>query len=646
MKRLFHLQLFLAVSFCINAQKKLPDFGKTDINDLLLKSCSFEPEANAMKLFDIEEVEYDPSEYVIRMKTERRVRIKIFNEQGYKHATIRIPYYYKRKTSKFKELKGIVYFLDDQGKIVTRKLESKDFFKEKAVENIGVINFTFPNLKPGCIVEFTYSKVEKDILHIEPWVVQAEIPVAYASRTVIVPSFARLKEKVFGEDSVEERSETLVRGVYKRDKKTFFKEHIRSFRPEPFMSSHKDNLLRMVFLLLPRSNFVIDALTSPDVVWKYVGMTLLESKLWGGQLIKPIPGTESIIDSAKKISSVPDRIGFLFDTVRKRFPDVAEQTLYPDDEVDEVWNSRSANTAEINLILLNLLRKSGVVCYPLLISTRENGKINPLFPSAGQLNGVDIVAVDKNTVYLIDASARFQSYKDPPFNVLNRQGFLLDPGNMKWLQINDDRPLVKQQLNIISQFNENGFLEGNASCQYYNYAKSYMLDTTDNDNNAEDRFFDKKFLGLKILSSNFENADKTDEALLQKIEFSYETQNTDNYYFINPQFLSLRKENPFLKEKRNFEIDFGCNQELTLTLHINIPATFRIDHLPTNIIVRAPDSSFFFKRRVYTDSAQIYLSQTFEIKRSVFDKEEYEGVKEFFDRVFGLMGEEIVLKKK
>jgi hypothetical protein len=110
--------------------------------------------------------------------------------------------------------------------------------------------------------------------------------------------------------------------------------------------------------------------------------------------------------------------------------------------------------------------------------------------------------------------------------------------------------------------------------------------------------------------------------------------------------LSVKKESPFIKSSRNSDIDFGCNQELTLSLNLDIPSNYQVDHLPKNIIVRAPDSSFFFRRRFSTDSSQIFLSQTFEIKRSVFDKEDYPAIKEFFDRVFALMAEEIILKKK
>ena len=46
------------------------------------------------------------------------------------------------------------------------------------------------------------------------------------------------------------------------------------------------------------------------------------------------------------------------------------------------------------------------------------------------------------------------------------------------------------------------------------------------------------------------------------------------------------------------------------------------------------------------DSSTIYFTQSFEINRSIFGKEEYLGVQEFFKRIYALMAEEIVLKKK
>lgn len=53
-----------------------------------------------------------------------------------------------------------------------------------------------------------------------------------------------------------------------------------------------------------------------------------------------------------------------------------------------------------------------------------------------------------------------------------------------------------------------------------------------------------------------------------------------------------------------------------------------------------------YKRIVTYDSIRVSYYQSFEIREPLFYKEDYLGVKEFFDRVYALMAEEIVLKKK
>ena len=172
MKKLILLLVLSGAALSAAAQKAIPDFGKIDKADLLLSACPFETSAKAMKLLDLQEIEFEYDYYSSKLVTEKRVRIKVFNEKGYKHASIRIPYFSKRRVTRIKDLEGIVYNLDASGNVTIQKLEKKDFFKEKTEDNIGIINFTFPNLKPGSVVEFRYRKIEKDITRIDSWIIQ------------------------------------------------------------------------------------------------------------------------------------------------------------------------------------------------------------------------------------------------------------------------------------------------------------------------------------------------------------------------------------------------------------------------------------------------------------------------------------------
>ena len=511
------------------------------------------------------------------------------------------------------------------------------------MEKIGLIRFTFPNLKPGSIIEYDYTITEKNRLYFDPWIIQSDIPTAYTSASVTFPIFSGIKETVFGNDTVEKKTEQLTKGLDK-EKKIYYKENIQSFQPEPHMSSYKDNLLRMGFLFFPQSGDLASNFSNASL-WKLPANMLLKSFFFNLQLKKVIPGTEKIIDTASTFIYIPDRIRYLFNTVKRRFSGKNDQSGAPE-EIGNNWKTRSATSAQINLILMNFLNRSNIKCHPLLVSTRENGKIKIDFPNFGQFNGMDVLAVDKGIYYILDASSRYQSYDTPPLNILNREAFLLDPDNIHWIKITDDRPFLKQTTDIFAMLTADGKIEGSASIKYHDYAKSLALDSTIEDNdNKDNRFFDKKSQGLKILTNKQENAD-TEEPLVQSIEFDYNPLQSGDFYFINTQLLSTKKLNPFTQNKRNTDIDFVCNQEFRLTMQLEIPETLEVNHLPQNMVLRSPDSSFAFTRIVSVDHSTISYSHILEIKKAIFDKEQYAGLYDFFSRVDALMAEEIILKKK
>ena len=639
MKRTNLLLLILLVPAALFAQKEISAFGKIDKTDLELKACPFEKDAPAMILFDIEETNFDVYTYGgSKSKIERRVRIKIFNEKGYPYASIKIPYISKRGIGKMRETSGMVYNLDDAGNIVTQKLGSDDFNKVKAMKNLGLVSFTFPNVKPGSVIEYTYTSIEKNIAQIDPWLIQSEIPNAYSAYIVTTPVTSGISEKLFGNDSVDKRVDLLKYDQLRRT--TYFKENIPSFKPEPFMSSEKDNITKMIFHLSPRIGFTFSE-------WASVGRFLLNAEFFGGQIRKIVPGTESLIDSAKNISSVPVRIKYIYDAVKNRIPNITEQTLYAED-LNEAWNARYCNTAEINMILLNLLQKALVTSYALLISTRDNGKVSKDFPSFGQLNGVDVVAMlDSTNYYLLDASLKFQPLSTPPFNILNREVLLLKPDNIGWFMISDNRPLVKESTNIIADFSEKGTIEGTVSTQYYDYSKSFKLDTIEkNKSLKEEKFLDTKEQDLKILSVTQDSLVNDKDPLFEKVSYKYTPQQSGDFYFISPHFMGKKDKNSFTAKNRLTNIDLGANQQLAFSLLLFIPPGFQTEAIPKNATVWSPDSSFYFNRSYSKDDESITISEVFEVKKCTFQKEEYPNIAEFFRNVYTLMEEQIILKKK
>jgi len=635
------LFLIFRASFC---QENLTAFGKADLNELRMKECAFEKDAGAMKLLDYQETELTFTGYDLKISIDRRVRIKIFNKSGFDAANIIIPYIRRSRKSKITDISAYIYTLDTAGNIVTQKLEKNQIFREKSDDGISKVAFAFPNVSAGCVIEYRYTHNEKNSLHLEPWFLQDEIPTTVSTCRFIYPDEMKFDFRVISPDSIAQNHQ-LRRGVMMR---SFHHTNIPSFRPEPLMSSVKDNLQRIEFAFIPRVGF-FDFIINEQDRWKFYNLSLLMSPFFGRHFRAPISRTEAILDSVKKISTAAEKVHFIFQQVKDSLKWDETHSFYADN-LEEVWLNKSANSAEINLSVLNLLRKAGINAYPILVSTRNNGRTDPDFITLGQFNSVDVLVADSAGFYVLDGTQKYISYKTPPYNILNRDVFLVDTAKSKWVTITDNRSLMRTSITIKAELGTSGELKGDAYISYYDYSKAIKLEEQnekEKEKEEEDKeFIEKESAEIVIDSLVQENAEDELQPLVHKFGFSYKLSNTDDYYFLDPFFLSNFRRNPFNDTLRRTDIDLGSNQSYSLFLHLTIPDDYSIDELPQSLLIRANDSSMLFKRQIIRQDNELVFRHSFDIQRSVFDKEEYPGIREFFRKIYAVVSDQIVLKKK
>ncbi len=627
--------LFLISS--LYAQKTLPKFGKIDKAELELKECSFETAAPAMILFNVFDVEMEAFEQ-IKIVTENRVRIKIFNEKGFEHANIRIPYFNEKRSTKIRDFEAVIYNLDEKGNVVIDKLDKKDLFKHTISKNTKALSFTFPNVKKGSVIEYRYTKIEKDIVNLDAWVVQDVIPTAYAATSLTVPQRFGLYTKTFGMDTIPYVEHVLhPERNYPSQKRFYSKENIRSFKSEKFMTSQKDNLLKMIFTVRPSKSVLME---KPEMGWKNLGSSLMHDRYFGKQFSVYIPGTQKVVDSAKKIESLSGRIEFIYERIKSQVPEISGYSAFAED-LEGAWNDGQGTSGEVNLMLLNLLSKAGVPCYPILVSTRNNGLIAMDFPSMSQINNVVILAVDNDNVYVLDASQKLP-YNLPPANLMNRHAYLINPGNMKWVLIEDNRFLNSTSFSIKAEVDANGQAKGEAVFEMEGFARDLIEDSIAKD--ETDKLFASRQTGVQILWVENDKEDLKKPAR-QSLKFEYKLNNDGTYYYFTPQFLGAQDENPFINQSRQTDIDFGSNQKFVTELRIKIADQFKWEHLPQNLLLRSSDSSMMFKRIIQKNGNEIIYKQEMEISKSFFWKDEYPAIYEFFDKMFSYLKEEIVFRK-
>jgi hypothetical protein len=634
------------------AQSSIPEFGKVDPAELTMKTCDFEKSATALNLIRTARIKFEVDDFSGEptVTTACRFRIKIFDKRGFSAANIKIPYASEAGATKIRDIEAYIYGLNADGNVTREKVQRKDIFKDrsKAANSLNYVAFTFPDLNDGAIIEYKYTRVDKHSTAIHPWLFQDEFPTAYSNVVINVPAYAYMNYRIVCTDIVKKDSSSkkYYRSIYNEDIRSFTVQNIHAFKTEPLMYSVADNLERIEFSISPKGLLqMIDATT--DEKLSFYNVSLLRSHYFGYQFDRPIPEADSLVGAVTKLPSIDRRVAEIYRFIVKNIEFNGEQTYYCD-SIERCWKTRSGSQGEINLLFLNLLRKSGVACLPLLVSTHENGNPDRDFPSMAQFNGVDIFVRDSSVAYIVDCTQKNLSYKIPPFNVLYSNAYMIDPTLSGWTFILDKRILMNAGITVNGVMDSTGRITGLTTAAYTGFAKTVLLDELkkkeDKTTNDEETMANIT-LGLTADSTTLDNPGAGNDSLLQKLHFHYLPSSTDSIYFFDPSLFFAIQKNPFKDTTRYSDVDFGCNQSLSTQMRIRLPENFSVESLPRSVALYKNDSTICFERKLFVEDRYLVISNSLAIRNTIYIKEDYASLKAFFDKFYTLTNEQVVLKK-
>lgn len=648
MKIRFFIAVIILLSLQDLAKAQFPEFGKIDVADLKQKSCPIDKNADAMVLFDYQWVKCIPEASTMKIVLEKRVRIKIFNEKGFKYANINIPYFNRSKQTKMKEISGIIYNLDSNGKVLVQKIERKQIFKNKAEDNMSSINFTFPNLNAGSVIEYRYTQVDHDSYFIMPWTFQTLIPVMEAYCNVTSPGWQRINYRMKSAYPIQKDDPSDIANSGTQEEKILrlSTRDIPAFTAEPFMTSFQDNFPRVEFSM--RGSY-LNKILDKESQWGVLNVNTMNSFYFGRKIDEKIVGTEGLLDTLKKLDSKEEQVAHLYYYLQKNMKWNKRRGIYGYD-LNEVWKDKTGSTAEINLVFLNLLNKLAIQCTPVLVSTRENGIIDIDFPSLSQFNGVNTWVNDTAVNWLMDPTLKHISHKVPPPNVLNRYGFALDSLRGSWVYLFDKRLLAKTIVSVQAKFDSTYNLNGEAVMFLHDYAKAEALKERERDEDAmsEDEKQQRELKRIELITYDYteEGAEDPLKPLTEKFKFKYQITNTNDLYYFEPNFISTLTKNPFIANKRLTDIDMGSNKYFSFTILLELPENLEVELLPEPILLRNSDTSIIFRRLSAVEGKKAMLKFTLEFNNALIPKEEYEGLKDYYKKLYSLLSEQIVLRRK
>lgn len=630
MNKLLPLLAFSIIAFSTKAQQQttpiVQPFGKIDQADLEMKACDFEKNANAEVLFDIGIMQPAANG---PFNLYRHIRIKVFNEQGENQGSIRLVYGSYHGAIGLSDLHAETVNLEN-GKQENTLLDKKAIYTETLDNFTSAVAFAMPNVKPGSIIDIEYKGYFPD-----SWYFQNNIPIRYSE---IQTSFSALSDY----KCIPHITQPFVKSIGTADdvNQTRALANIPSLHDEAFMSSREDNLERIDYINTVNQNFN---------TWQKVGDKIVRYTSFTDELDRNLTGEKAIIKTAKSFKTEDEKIAFIFDTVKNAMKWNSLRNFAPKDGVSKAWDNKVGNSAEINIIVYDLLKKSGVKAYPLIVSTKESGKLNPIVPSPWALrNLVVYIPVDSAKTYVLDATNKFNLYNVISQNELNKFGLRMDIDNKTYkpVFIEYDDP-VMQSVFLNAEIKPDGKLNGTAQITSFSYNKIQLSGRYKTD--GEEKYI--SYLknddnNLKITSFKMGNMDVDSLPLVQDINFDLALAGSDdNYIYFNPNQLTGLNKNPFLSETRNTDIDFGYRDNLILNGVYKLPAGYKVDALPKNISMTMPDASITFRRTLTEQDGTIVIRYVINHRQSLYLKDVYPDFFQFYKKLYELLNEQIVLKK-
>ena len=617
-KTIFVLVMLIGFAGIAMAEKAPIKFGQVEKADLL--DNIFEPDTTAPAVVLCDYGYFSDN----RFQTTRTLRIKILKKEGYEWAN-------QSFNSDFKtDIRGITYNLEGN-EIVETKLKNESIFKTRITDDYYEIRIAMPNVKIGSIIDiqFVYSGIPYD------WDFQQEIPVVH-SELIIEPSlYINYHKNYFGYIPLAVNTSNRWVSV-----------NVPAFKPEPYMSSSKNYRSRF--------EFDIESVSFPGyyhsytTTWDAVRDLLYNSTYFGSVLESDGYMKSAAKEIMAKTTDRDEMLKMAYDYIKQIKWDKTQRLLTEKVSLSSSFKEGKGNSAEINLALVQLLRKLDFDAGPVVMSTRNNGLISPVRPSVNKLNYVIAAVFTETDTLLLDATEENCPYTLLPMRDLNGMGQFMDKKRTAWIELETskkDKQMVSYTLNI----EEDNSLKGKMKYSKGDYA---ALDFRNNyeDFNSQDEYltdFKEGKRGLKIVSYTINNLDSLYKPITE--EFDVVLTNTvndiDGELYITPLLFEQMKENPFKSPDRKYPINFGYMHEKIIIANYTFPKGYNVVNLPENINMKLPGNTASFICKSVVTEGMISITYKISINKYLFVQTEYADLRAFYNQIVTKSAEPIVLKK-
>jgi len=668
--------LVIAAIFCIQPGKAQEvtayKFGQVTPADFSTSGTGLDSNADAVIISDIGIADFEGNdEGLFTIVFTHYMRVKIINKNGISIGSHKI-YLRKQSAIEFEDLfsiRGSTFNLEN-GAVQETKMDSKSIFREVYNKDYSIKKFSLPGLKAGSIFDLEYT-IKSPFLRLQPWSFQGKYPRLWSEFVVTIPPplhyvLKKQGDQTFDIDTKEDvhknyivhlNNETNSNQAYHVSgmsvRKRWVKKNVPALREEPFTTTKDNYNSKLAFQLEYIQWTKEDKKYSQLADWFSTSHELLEREEFGHALNHEnnwmSDQLRSLTDGAK---TEDEKVQKIFAYVRDNFRAVnkdgySKNNLYVESSLKDVFFKKEGNVAEINLLLIAMLRKAFIDADPLILSTRDNGYADLAYPLIDEYNYVVCVAYPDKKMVLLDASDPFNGYNQLPERCYNGWGHIINMEKPAAIEFSADSIWERKFTSVRVMNNDQGNFSGNFSKTFGRDSSSLIRREIYGSglSSFEKRTRSASGTNLTIANFKLDSLDNNDLPLGVRFDFNINNIQTSDLVYLNPMFGEGYWENPFKSMSRLCPVEMPYKIDETYVLSMEIPTGFGVDEMPKSARVKLSETKGSFEYLIQQAGGMIQMRVHLKFNAATFNTEEYNDLRDFFSYVVKKESEQIVFKR-
>lgn len=655
MTRFFGILFTLALyTITVQAQKQdyFKAYGNITAADLSINTCSYEPNADAIVIFNVGKSSFERVDNGFDVIFKSLTRIKILNEAGIRHAQVEIPYYRQGEIyEQISNIKARTYTVENGIVTGISELDLKTCYDEDLKENWKVKKFALPNVKTGSIIEYTYDLRSQYHFNFRDWEFQWDIPVLYSEYEARLIPFYEYSWLVQGTQKLDVYENYEDKGQLPRQFSNieyrdmvyrFALKNIPSFKDEEYITSKSDYILKI--------DFQLSGVTYPDgtkqnimTTWPELIKDYLKQEDFGKYISKSEKLAQKMIVADSLLGKSTINIAkYIVRSTKEKFTWNGYNRQFANLSPSDLIKEKTGNSADINLWMIGALRAAGIEAYPVILSTRSHGKILSDYPFSSAFNYVVACAyVDDKAIWL-DATDLYCPFTKIPIHCMNDKGLIVDKEKMAWLDLKYNKMSIKNYIITIDSIDSHQkvtILTTATDYEAIDLRNKYATNLPRLKDHLKDKLYE-----IDESSVTVRNATDTEKPFIYNFSFKTSTEKINDKLYISPFFAEVITSNPFKQKTRTYPIDFTFPFRTTYIATISIPAGYKVDYLPENMIL--DDELFNLEYTVTQSEGVLNIFFSYSAKQALYGSDKYSRVKAHYNRVVTKGNEKIVFSRK